>query len=228
MYSPENFHPSVKSHPLHIGIIPDGGRRWAVQNACSLIDSYDFTRQKLYEFVPKLLQNGVNQISIYLSSKENFRRSEQEVKAFVDTSVAALLNDIRKLAYAEHLHVKVAGIREGLPQKYINAIELIENETIDFTSAKLNLCIGYHPHDEIIHAINAADSAAGFVNHLWVNTPIDLVIRTGGANLLSNFLPLQSGYARLYFFNELFNNLKWENILSILNEYKNENLKYGT
>jgi undecaprenyl diphosphate synthase len=62
---------------------------------------------------------------------------------------------------------------------------------------------------------------------MWVKRPLDLIIRSGGANLTSNFLPLQSGFARLYFLDELFNDVKLETVIGIMDGFNDLNRKFG-
>ena len=66
-----------------------------------------------------------------------------------------------------------------------------------------------------------------FITHLQITTPVDLVIRSGDAPLLSNFLPLQSAWARLYFTDKLFNDLTAEDVLQILRHFEKINRKFG-
>jgi undecaprenyl diphosphate synthase len=122
----------------------------------------------------------------------------------------------------------VAGSKSILPDELIEAVNTLENATQNHAGGTLNLCIGYHPADEILQALNKAPEPEAFYNYLWVKKPVDLIIRSGGANVLSNFLPLQSGYARLYFFNDFFNDLKDETIQQTIETYCSEVLKYGT
>lgn len=228
MFNAHNFHPATKPHPLHVGIIPDGGRRWAVNNGCSLRVAYQHTCQKLENLVEALWQLQVDELSIYIASKENFRRPDNEVNAFIETTKEAFEFHISTLAQRHNLRVCVAGNKKAWPISVADAAINLENKTGANSNGTLNLCVGYHPADEILHALQRASCPEDFYNHLWVKKPIDLIIRSGGANVLSNFLPLQTGYARLYFFNELFNDLNLDQILQTIELYRKEVLKYGT
>jgi undecaprenyl diphosphate synthase len=228
MFNAHNFHPATSPHPLHVGIIPDGGRRWAAINGCTLTAAYQHTCQKLENFVETLWQLHVDELSIYIASKENFRRPGNEVNAFIETTKEAFELQIAGLAQKHNLRVCVAGNKAGWPASLAEAAIHLENQTAANSNGTLNLCVGYHPADEILYALQRASIPEDFYNHLWVKKPIDLIIRSGGANVLSNFLPLQAGYSRLYFFNELSNDLKNEQIKQTIESYCNEVLKYGT
>lgn len=228
MVTSDEFHPDSRQNPTHIGIIPDGGRRWSKCHNISLSDSYKQTRNLLAEITGNLLDYGFKEISLYLSSKENFNRIEQEVNAFNEVSEDAFPHEILNLALNKGLKVKIAGKRELLPLKFQDSIRRVEEQTSAFNSATLNLCIAYNPLDEIEQALLNNAKHELFLDKLWINTPVDLVIRTGGANLLSNFIPLQCAYARLYFIDKLFNDIKWKDIKEILDKYQMLERKYGT
>jgi len=228
MYTTNDFFPIISSKSLHIGIIPDGGRRWAFNNKISVRDSYLKTKQLIEEITGKLYANGVFEISIYLSSKENFRRPEDEVNAFNSVSIEAISAEIFQMAIDKKIKVKIAGSKQNLSDPYKAEIEFIEKETSSFENACLNLCIAYNPIEELQQAMQKAEVPEDFINHLWIKNPVDLIIRTGGANLLSNFIPLQSAYARLYFIDKLFNDINWNDIEEILNQYRLLDRKYGT
>lgn len=220
------FHPNASSGIKHIGIIPDGGRRWAKANNLTLLNSYNETRKKIAEFVIILAQLGIPEISLFLSSRENFKRHQQEVEAFNSATSVAILETIPQMALRHKIRVNVAGDISHLHKDFIKSIDQLVELTRHFERVKLNLLISYNPADEINHAIKNTDSGE-FINKLWVNTPLDLIIRTGGANLLSNFLPLQAGYARLYFCEKLFNDLTLNDLLQYTIEYSALERKYG-
>jgi undecaprenyl diphosphate synthase len=80
---------------------------------------------------------------------------------------------------------------------------------------------------EIIEAFNRSGTPELFYKHLAVSNPVDLIIRTGGANVMSGFLPLQSGFARLYFTDTLFNDFLAANLAEILGLFRNTIRKFG-
>ncbi|NTW24664.1 MAG: hypothetical protein HGA37_08195 [Lentimicrobium sp.] len=227
-YTALEFYPESSRKSIHIGIIPDGGRRWATNHKVSVRESYLRTKQLLAEIVDKLYANGIFEISLYLSSKENFKRPDNEVMAFNSVSIDAISDEIFQIAISRKINVKVAGLKGNLPEKYQAKIEFIEKETCSFENARLNLCIAYNPIEEIQQAFQKADGPDDFINHLWIKNPVDLIVRTGGANLLSNFIPLQSAYARLFFVDKLFNDINWNDFESIIKTYRLLDRKYGT
>lgn len=227
MMNTSGFHPEKTTIPRHVGIIPDGGRRWAKENNCSLADSYTKTKKLIREMVVFLTSSGVFEVSIYLSSIQNFRRSAGEIEAFNNVSTFAFREDIFDLACERELKINVAGNRAVIPTSYLSAIEFAETSTKYFTKGVINILVAYNPIDEIIEAFSKSSQPDNFLSHLWVTTPIDLIIRSGGANLLSNFLPLQSGFARLIFYDKLFNDLTVNDLKLIFVEFFNIERKFG-
>ncbi len=221
------FHPTKKSKALHVGLIPDGGRRWAKKNNVSLSDSYAVSRDLIVDITKYLFFNGVDELSIYLSSVQNFRRTESEIGSFTTVTSNGIGNQILKLAKLINAEVNIIGDNSSLSPITISALADHNKKINSRVKKKINLCISYNPSDEIEHAIKQIEGDRSFVEYLWVKKPIDLIIRSGGANLTSNFLPLQSGFARLYFLDELFNDVSLTSVKTILNEFILLNRKFG-
>ncbi len=222
-----DFHPAPGLVPTHIGIIPDGGRRWAKVHECSLQEAYSVARAKLQEYVNYLYDCGVFEISIYLSSIQNFRREADELDANLDIVETSLNNLIAILAKQRNIRVVMAGTREILPASFLTEVELLERLTLNNKGGRLNLLIAYDPIEEIEQAIKSKENNDHFIKNLWVTTPVDFIIRSGKAPLLSNFLPIQSGFARLYFFGKLFNDLTIEDVICALGNFSSLERKFG-
>lgn len=222
-----NFHPQPINSIRHIGIIPDGGRRWAVANGVSLSESYEATRKKLAGFVGKLCGIGISEISIYLSSRQNFKRQENEIKAFTSQALLSLSSEVGIICNELGLKVTVAGKLSRQSEGFLKTVEDLIHKTTNHTQGKLNLCIEYDPFDEIQFALNQINKGEELWKGLWIKQPLDIVIRSGNANLLSNFLPMQSAYARLYFSEKLFNDMVWHDIENYIEDYQSLERKYG-
>jgi undecaprenyl pyrophosphate synthase len=221
------FHPEPGNVPRHVGIIPDGGRRWADLHGCSLREAYDRTRSGLESMVTWLTGYGVGEITIYLSSIQNFKRGDDDLGANLELVESALSNEIARLANRLNLRVCSAGTRDIIPKTLLAEVLKIEESTRNFRSGRLNLLLAYDPIEEVSHAMNTCGDPVGFTGHLWVTTPVDMIIRTGNAPLLSNFLPLQSGYSRLFFLDKLFNDTTIKDLQEILMEFSAIGRKFG-
>lgn len=220
------FYPNQNS-PLHIGIIPDGGRRWAKAHHSTLAKAYDRSREILQRMAVFFFSKNVDTLSIYVASIENFKRSNKEKDAFCGVVEASLKTDFLALAHFLQVRINIVGYRKSLTDRLLTSIRKIETETIDYNKGIINLCIAYHPLHEIQDAIEKSNHQGNFHEYLDIKKPLNFVIRTGNANVLSNFLPLQSGFARLYFLEKLFNDLSIDEVAEIYQAYEGLNLKYG-
>jgi len=225
--SSAGFHPEPGAPPVHLGIIPDGGRRWARQQGCSLEESYRRTRELLQAMPEIAFSQGFQEISIYLSSIQNFRRKPGEMETNLRLVESSLVDHIPALANELGCRIVVAGHRSVLPASLKQVIRLAEETTASASHCRLNLLIAYDPVEEILQAIRKCADPAEFRSHLWVTTPVDLIIRSGNAPLLSNFLPLQSGFARTLYLDQLFNEITPEMFSEILSDFQTIPRKFG-
>lgn len=208
--------------PLHIAILPDGGRRWARTNSATLDQSYSLTIQKLYSISAALLRRHCNHVSILLSTEGNHRhRTADEVRCIADnirTLVVRCLNEFETETSCTVESFVLPGLfgTESIPA----TIKFAEDPA---SSRKLSLFTGYNFQREIGLAIDAASrngkSASEFAEYLWVSRPVDLVVRTGGYSVMSAFLPLMTGYSRLYFLPDLFNDTSETTYNRIVDEF---------
>ncbi|HEX8442412.1 MAG TPA: undecaprenyl diphosphate synthase family protein [Allosphingosinicella sp.] len=204
----------------HLGIIPDGGRRWARRSGVSLLDSYCLSMARLCEAAGTLFGAGVDEISIYLLSKANLRRSAAELDA-ISVAIGQLLEGMLQLGPS----IAAAGDLSLVRPELRTAVERAA-ATPPKTDRRTNLCIAHDPIDEVNAARRASDGGDLF-RYLWVRTSVDLVVRTGGAQTLSNFLPLQCAYARIVFRDELFNDLSVDGLVDSVRGHERREWLYG-
>ena len=159
-------------------------------------------------FTSWLFDEGFDAISIYLSSLQNFRRKAHEITAMCDAE-AVFCRDLLPNVIAKHgASTVVAGEVAVLPDTFKRTLRELQQSVTAPTAKRIYLCVAYCPIQEIRRATLRAGTREIFVEHLDVPEPLDLVVRTGGSNLISNFLPLQAGFARLYFLEKLFNDVE--------------------
>jgi len=224
----DDFHPGAGKTRLHVGIIPDGGRRWAGIHGCPLAEAYLRSRTLLLHITGVLFDKGVSEVSIYLASIQNFKRDPAELDPVLRIVESSLHNEILSLAKLHELKVVFAGNREIIPSALCKEIRSVEEQTSDHKGGRLNFLFAYDSGEEIIEAYKKSTDQDIFLNHLWITSPVDFIIRSGGANLLSNFLPLQSAWGRLYFTPKLFNDLNPDDFLGFLRDFEQIERKYGS
>lgn len=200
----------TKTTPFHIGLIPDGTRRWAKKNNKDYYEAYWHAMKKLVELMSVIFESGVQIQSIYLLSKENLHRSQSDLEPALEMETQLLEELMPTFCQKWECSVRHAGSANLLPKDYSDALSKIVNDTdknLASHKRKVYLLAAYNPWDEIENAISISAKPRFIRDSLWVYENLDLVIRTGHGQLISNFLPLQSGYAELYFIDKLFNDL---------------------
>lgn len=214
----------------HVGLIPDGGRRWAARNEIPLVDSYMISMGKLGRCLEAFYAHGIGSVSVYMLSKANLARTPAELHA-VDCAESSFLEDVvPPLRDRWSITVRVAGDLDPVPGRLREAATKVHSAAPKLARA-LFLCIGYDPFDELLAALKNGSSLKTkdeLLARLWVPQELDLVIRTGGAATLSRFLPLQAGYAQLVLLDKLFNDIAVEEFLEIIDEQRQRTFLFGT
>ena len=206
----------------HLGIIPDGIRRWARQNNTNLFDAYWMASNKLANVIEWAFEGEVQIQSVYLLSKENLGRSPQELEYILAAEkkfFSELLMKISKKWNCEFAH---AGTTKGLPQDFVDALLDVCNKSQrrqNENFRKVYLLVAYDPWDEIFAAVSKARNPRDIPSNMWVQESVDLIIRTGFGQLVSNFLPLQSGYAEFEFLSMLFNDIEKNDITKVIKNF---------
>lgn len=227
--------------PKHIAIIMDGNRRWA--KAKGKLASFGHkegakTLEKIVRYANKI---GLEYITVYAFSTENWKRTEDEVKALM-LLLQNYLDDYSKRADTENIRVKILGdisaLSEGMQKSIINCME----RTKDNTGVTFNIALNYGGRNEILKAVKeiAKKVKDGEIDvddieeetiseHLYTkNEPDpDLVIRTSGELRLSNFLTWQSVYSELLFVQKNWPDFEEEDLNKAIVEYQKRTRKFG-
>ena len=193
--------------PRHIGFIMDGNGRWAKQRKQPRNFGHIHGSNRIDEVVTACLDLGVECVSLYAFSTENWARPKEEVDKICEI-LYKFLGDYAKKLIANKVRLKISGDYTKFPKKIIDLIEARLEETKHFENRTLNIAINYGSRQEILGAVNKLiDSGKkcvteqDFSSALYTaDVPdIDLVIRTSGEQRVSNFFLWQIAYAELYF-----------------------------
>lgn len=197
--------------PAHVGLIPDGMRRWAEANGTTLTDSYRHGAEKVVEVLVALQRNGVHTVSVYNLSRANLARPSAEL----DAVYAASIHFFRELLPANfdpvEYAIRVHGDRSLLPRDYVAAAAALEHVTTG-TAFNVNILAAYDAMDELRLAHARAQAQGCDISAAFDIPDVDLVIRTTAEPLLSGFLPLQSQYAELMFLSTPLNELTAQDV----------------
>ena len=227
--------------PKHIAIIMDGNRRWAKAKGKPVSFGHKEGAKTLEKIVRYANKIGLEYITVYAFSTENWKRAEDEVKALM-LLLQSYLDDYSKRADTENIRVKILGdisaLSEGMQKSIINCMERTKNNT----GVTFNIALNYGGRNEILKAVKeiANQVKEGKIDvedineetisaHLYTkNEPDpDLVIRTSGELRLSNFLPWQSVYAELLFIQKNWPDFEEEDLDNAIIEYQKRTRKFG-
>ncbi|WP_422744705.1 undecaprenyl diphosphate synthase family protein [Mycobacterium sp. WMMD1722] len=184
--------------PQHVGLIPDGMRRWARQTSSSLEHSYHLGAGKTAEFVAAMAAEGVTEFSIFGLSRANLERTPTELNALYRAALDLLEERFSEALSGVDWTFRLIGERELLPTSLRDTAERLEKRH-DGNRFRVNILAAYDPAHELQNAFRkAAVSGIDFESALDV-PDLDVVIRTSPEKLLSGFLPWQSRNALLHF-----------------------------
>lgn len=224
--------------PRHIGIIMDGNGRWAEIRGLPRFEGHKKGVEKAREVVEAVKGIGVEFLSLYAFSMENWTRPEDEVSVIMELLESALKGEFLNFMH-EGIRFKVIGNRERLPENIRSIINSVENATENNKELFLQCALSYSGRDEIIRAVRKAvdsgmraeDITEESINNLLDTAGIpdpDLIIRTSGEQRLSNFLLWQSAYSEFYFTKTLWPDFSKEELLKAVNEYQMRDRRFGS
>ena len=222
--------------PNHVGIILDGNGRWATARGLKRSAGHKAGYDNLKKLCIHVLNRGVNYLSVYVFSTENFKRSEEEVGYLMNLFVEKFRKDAH---YFKENNVKVifSGTHEGLRKDVIETMDYMVDETSSNTGGVLNICLDYGSRTEIVDMVKKVINdgiSADEVNEEYISKnmyqdlpDIDFLIRTSGEMRLSNFMLWQASYAELYFPKTYFPDFNEEEFDKSLIEYTNRDRRFG-
>jgi len=202
--------------PKHVAIIMDGNRRFARKRGLPPQVGHVFGSRKAEEVLNWCWELGIKNVTVYAFSTENFKRSEEEK----ENIFRIVTKELRRLAKDKRIHknkvrVKIVGKLELLPDYVKEAINVVETATKNYGNFNLNIALAYGGRQELMDAIksllrdvNRGRLKSGEIDSRTLEkylygdgdyANVDLVIRTGGEQRLSNFLPWQTANSVAYF-----------------------------
>ena len=240
----EQLQQQVTDHgdlPGHIAVIMDGNGRWARRRMMPRIAGHRAGRHSVRETVRTCAELGVEALTLYTFSRENWKRSSYEVKALWLFLEEVLRTEFLELA-DNNVRLIASGGLDELPAMTRRALDRARQDLSGNTGMVLNLALNYGGRDEITTAARrfAEDVAAGrmqpeelteelFRTYLFApDLPDpDLLIRTSGEMRLSNFLPWQSAYSEIYVTETFWPDFRRRHLLEAIAEYQRRHRRFG-
>lgn len=223
--------------PVHLGIIPDGNRRFGEKYNLSLAKAYELGINKLRDVLSWSRELGIKIVTVWSFSTENVNRSSIERKTFFSLIEKKAKDALKNSNIIDdRVEVKIIGNLDFLPKSLVRVLKKVEEKTEGNKPYRLNIAIGYGGRQEIIDACNKLiKNGVKKVNEkifrkfLYLNdTPDpDLIIRTSGEFRLSGFLPWHSAYSELVFLKPLWPELSKKDFVNAIKEFEKRERRFG-
>ncbi|MGJ5641814.1 isoprenyl transferase [Formosa sp. S-31] len=227
--------------PKHIAIIMDGNGRWAKQKGLIRAIGHENGTKSVRETVEACAELGVENLTLYAFSTENWNRPKLEVDTLMKLLVSSLKKEIKTLQ-DNNIKLNAIGNLSLLPEKVFKELKEVISKTSKNTRMTLTLALSYGSREELIQAVkeisdkvknNIISSESideSFINkHLYTrNLPdVDLLIRTSGEQRISNFLLWQIAYAELYFTQVLWPDFTKQHLYDAIIDYQKRERRFG-
>ena len=227
--------------PKHVAIIMDGNGRWAKQRGLKVAMGHRQGVEALRSIIRESSDLGIEALSLYAFSTENWKRDPQEVSALMGLLLEFFASEIDELD-EKNVCIRILGDQAGLPEKQRQAVRNAEIRTEKNTGLKLNIALNYGGRAELVRAAQslARQAAAGKIRPEEIDEArlarelythdlpdVDLLIRTSGDMRLSNFLLYQCAYAEFAFPSVLWPDFSLADYHQALAEFSRRDRRFG-
>jgi len=219
---------AFKRLPEHIGIIPDGNRRWAVAQGMNKQDGYEHGIDPGFQLYQMCLDLGVKELTFYGFTQDNTKRPKQQTRAFQKACVDA----VNSLTHKDAELLVIGNTSSPLFPKEL----LPYTEPVKFGrgAIRINFLVNYGWNWDLDQGINNLRklnyaSEEGLLKNIASSkiSRMDLIVRWGGRRRLSGFLPIQSIYSDFYIIEDYWPDFKCEHFYSALQWYQKQDITLG-
>lgn len=227
--------------PNHVAIIMDGNRRWAKKRNLPIAMGHRAGVKNIMEIVEAAADIGINELTVYAFSTENWGREKNEVDGLMSLLVEFLKKELNRII-KNNIKLNLIGRIEDLPDNVSEEVKNAINKTKDNDKFNLNIALSYGGRDEIVTSVknivkdvennkfNIDElNEENFKNYLFTKNSKDpdFLIRTSGEIRISNFLLYQLAYAEFYFTDTLWPDFDKEEFFGAILEYQIRNRRFG-
>lgn len=223
--------------PRHVGYIVDGNRRWAKKHGLPGYEGHLAGYNTLKDILRYTVDAGVEYVSLYAFSTENWKRGEGETGKLMKLALRLFKTDLNELI-EEDIRLKVLGTAEGLSDEVQKAARKAEEATAHCKKATVALCFNYGGQREIVDAarklVVQGKSAEEITekeiakNLYAPEVPeVDIVVRTSGEERLSNFMLWRVAYSEMLFIEKYWPDMTKEDVEIIIDEYQKRSRRFG-
>lgn len=216
--------------PKHIAIIMDGNRRWAREHGLPALSGHKKVADEILEpLIEYAAKRGVRFMTFWAWSTENWQRDRKEVEGIMRIFRNVIHRRWQKL-HEKGVRIKVIGDVSKFSKDIAGALEKVVEQTKNNKKITAVFALNYGGRDEILRAVKKAPNPQDFEQFLdtkGIPDP-DIIVRTGGEQRLSGFLPWQSVYSELYFPSWFMPEFTEERLDEVLEEYTRRQRRFGT
>jgi len=223
--------------PIHVGLIIDGNRRWARERNLPTLEGHRRGYDKIKQAADWFFLRGVQVLSVYAFSTENWNREKKEVDYLMDLfgqGIKEMLEEFKKKDY----RVVFSGRVDELPGELPALCGEAEERTKTFSSGILNVCFNYGGRAEILDGIKSMIKKQlteeqihdGIIRKYLYQGQLpdpDIIVRTGGEQRTSNFLLWQGAYSELMFLKKFWPDFEEMDAINIIDEYNKRERRFG-
>jgi undecaprenyl diphosphate synthase len=210
----------------HIGIIMDGNGRWGKSKGKSRLEGHTRGSEVALEIIEFVATKKIPYLTLYALSVQNLKRPANEINHIIKIAKHEFPK-ILVVAKQTNSKVTVSGDRTLMDNDLLNITESIELETSTNTGTHLSVCLCYGGREEIVRIVRSLDEVTESKINEKIGPNVDLIIRTGGDQRISNFLTWQSAYAELFFTKTLWPDFTTSELETILTDYRGRNRTLG-
>ncbi len=208
-----------KRIPKHIGIIPDGNRRWAVGNGLEKHEGYDHGIDVGVALLKQLIELGVEEVTFFGFTKDNTKREKTQKESFVKACVESIKN-------AEKLGANILVVGDSTKEIFPTECEIFLKRDGQEGTIKANFLLNYDWQWDLKGIANSQDKVTDSIRSYEISR-MDLIIRWGGRLRLSGFLPVQSVYSDFYSIKDMWPDFKVSHLYEALEYYENTDVTLG-
>ena len=212
---------------LHAAIIMDGNGRWANARGLPRIAGHRAGAEALRRTVEAAPEMGIGTLTVYAFSSDNWKRPRPEVAALMNLFHQYLLKEQAR-CLEKGMRVSIVGRRDRLPQMLLPSIDEIEDVTASGETLHLRLAVDYSSRDAIWSAMRQLPPSASRDDLSELLGPdVDLLIRTGGEQRISDFLLWECAYAELVFTPKMWPDFQRADLKAALTEFNSRERRFG-
>ncbi len=239
--APNSLREQLSRLPRHVAIVMDGNGRWAERRGKPRSFGHRAGQKAVRAAVEFCLREGIEALTLFAFSSENWRRPATEISALMDLFLRALDREVKSLD-KNNVRLRFIGDVDAFQPGLRDRMRRAEDATLTNDALSLNIAVSYGGRQDILHACRALidDVQAGRVpldtldeaalhghTALADQPPLDLFIRTGGEHRISNFLLWQLAYAELYFTDALWPDVDAGVLRAACTDFARRERRYG-